>query len=279
MTAILLALAAAGAWGVSDTLGGVATRGRHVLAVMVVARLASLALAGTVVLVTGAPWIGGDWPWAVAAGCTLFGAIVCLYRSLAIGPMSVVAPIFATGATVPVLWGIVGDEAPGLLTCAGLVVALSGCVLTARAPGQPGMAPDRRGVAFAAGAAVLIGVGLVLMDHAAEQGALTAVLVERATEVVIALVVAALVWRRVAPDLRRPPGIVPLVGLIDVTAATLYTVATREGLLPVVSVLASLYPAVTVLLARIFLGERLSRVQAVGAAVTLLGVAVVAGTG
>lgn len=278
MTAILLALTAAGAWGVSDTLGGYASRGRHVLAVMFIARLASLVLIGTVVLAVGAPWIGDDWPYAVAAGVTLFGAIVCLYRALAIGPMSVVAPIFATGAAVPVLWGVVSGEAPGAPTFVGLVVALCGCVLTARAPSEPGMTPDRRGLVFASGAAFLIGIGLTLTDRAAEQGALSAILVERATEVVIVVLVVAVVWGRVAPDLRRP-GVVPLVGLIDVIAASLYTLATREGLLPVVSVLASLYPAVTVLLARIFLGERLSRTQALGAAITLAGVGLVAGTG
>lgn len=278
MTAILLALTAAGAWGVSDTLGGYASRGRNVLAVMLIARLAGLVLIGTVVLLAGATWIGDDWPYAVAAGTTLFVAIACLYRALAIGPMSVVAPVFATGAAVPVLWGVAGGEVPGSLTFVGLIVALCGCVLTARAPATPGMAPDRRGLAFASAAALLIGVGLTLTDRAAEGGALSAILVERATEVVIVVLVVAILWRRVAPDLRRP-GIIPLVGLIDVTAASLYTIATREGLLPVVSVLASLYPAVTVLLARIFLHERLSRTQALGAAVTLAGVGLVAGTG
>lgn len=278
MTAVALALAAAGCWGVSDTLGGWAARGRHVLAVLLLSRLAGLALVGVVVVATSAPWIGGDWPYAVAAGATLFGAISCLYRALAIGPMSVVAPIFATGAAVPVLWGVAAGEAPGVVTCAGLVVALGGCVLTSRAPASPGMQPDRRGVAFAAASALLIGVGFTLMDRAAVDGALAAVLVERATELVIVAVVVAALWGRIGGDVRRP-GLVPVIGLIDVSAASLYTLATREGLLPVVSVLASLYPAVTVLLARVLFHERVSRPQAAGVVLALAGVAVVAGTG
>jgi drug/metabolite transporter (DMT)-like permease len=278
MTAILLALGAAGAWGVSDTLGGHASRGRHVLAVMLLTRVAGLVLVAAVVPAIGAPWIGGDWPYAVVAGLALLAAIVCLYRALAIGPMSVVAPIFATGAAVPVLWGVAGGEVPGAATFVGLLVALGGCVLTARAPASAGMAPDRRGLVLASGAALLIGVGLTLMDRAGEHGALSAILVERATEAVVLVVLVAVLRRRVAADLRRP-GAVPLVGWIDVSAASLYVLATQEGLLPVVSVLASLYPAVTVLLARLFLGERLSRTQALGAALTLAGVALVAGTG
>jgi drug/metabolite transporter (DMT)-like permease len=116
------------------------------------------------------------------------------------------------------------------------------------------------------------------MDAAAEHDAVAAVFTERAVEVVL---VGLLVLARPAtfvPHLRAP-GLLPLAGTIDVSASLLFALASRQGLLPVVSVLASLYPVVTVLLARALLAERLSRGQAAGAALTLVGVAVVAGAG
>lgn len=278
MTAILLALLASAAWGTSDFIGGRASRGRHVIGVMAITRPAGLVLIAIVVLIGGGPVVGDHWVHAVAAGVMLVGGMWCLYRALAIGPMSVLAPIFATGAVVPVLWGIVSGEAPGAFTFVGLALAGAGSVLAARAPSTDGARVEPRGVAYALGAAVGIGIGLLLTDIAAEQDALSAVLVERTTEVVIVIGLLAARWRSWSPALRRP-GLLPLAGTIDVTASLLFAVASRSGLLPVVSVLSSLYPVVTVLLARALLAERMSRAQAGGAAVTLLGVAVVAASG
>ncbi|EHN12606.1 protein of unknown function DUF6 transmembrane [Patulibacter medicamentivorans] len=278
MTAILLALLASGAWGTSDYIGGRASRERHALAVMALTRAVGLALLVVLVLATSSPWIGDDWPLAVAAGVALFGGMLCLYQALAIGPMSIVAPIFATGAVVPVLWGIADGEAPGALAIIGLAAAVGGCVLTARAPGTPGMRADRRGIAFALGAAAGLGSGLALLDGAAERAALTAVLVERAVELVLVAGAFAVLWRTLAPQLRGA-GLLPLAGLIDVSAQALFALASRSGLLPVVAVLSSLYSVVTVLLARALLDERLSRTQAGGAGLTLVGVGLVAAGG
>nr|WP_246852237.1 EamA family transporter [Patulibacter sp. SYSU D01012] len=192
--------------------------------------------------------------------------------------MSVVAPIFATGAIVPVLWGIVDGEAPTAWTFVGLAVAVAGSILAARAPSVAGERPDPRGLAFAVVAAVGIGLGLVLTDRAAEHDAVSAIVVERATEVVLAALVLLARPSRIPAAVRRP-GILPLAGVLDVTASLLFAIASRTGLLPVVSVLSSLYPVVTVLLARALLDERLSRAQTGGAVLTLVGVAVVAAAG
>jgi drug/metabolite transporter (DMT)-like permease len=233
---------------------------------------------GVIVLIGGGPVIGDRWVEAMLSGVSLIGGMWCLYRALAIGPMSVLAPIFATGAIVPVLWGVVSGEAPNAFTFAGLAVAGAGSVLAARAPSTDGERVDPRGVAYALGAALGIGIGLVLTDVAAEQDALSAVFVERLTEVVIVVALLASRWRTWGPQLRSP-GLLPLAGTIDITASLLFAVASRTGLLPVVSVLSSLYPVVTVLLARALLAERMSRGQFGGAALTLVGVAFVAAAG
>lgn len=278
MTALLLALLASAAWGTSDFIGGRATRGRHVVGVLGITRPTGLVIVGVLVVIGGGPVVGERWVAAACSGASLIGGMWCLYRALAIGPMSVLAPIFATGAIVPVLWGVLSGEAPNAFTFAGLAVAGAGSVLAARAPSTDGGHVEPRGVAYALGAALGIGVGLVLTDFAAEQDALSAVFVARATEVVIVVSLLAARWRTWGPELRSP-GLLPLAGAIDISASLLFAVASRTGLLPVVSVLSSLYPVITVLLARALLDERMSRAQAGGAALTLFGVAVVAASG
>lgn len=275
MTAILLALLASTAWGTSDFVGGTASRGRPVLGVLALMRAMGLAAIVVLVLVTSAPWVGDRWPIAALAGVTMLGGMLCLYRALAIGPMSVVAPIFATSAIVPVLWGIVHGETPGAIAFGGLAIAVAGSILAARSPGTDGAATDPRGVLFAIVAAVGLGLGLALLKEASVHAALSAVMVERAVEVLVIAV--ALAWspRTIGSKLRKP-GLLPFAGLIDMTAIVSFSLATRSGLLPVVAVLSSLYPVVTVVLARVLHDERLSRVQAIGATLTLLGVAVVA---
>lgn len=275
MTAILLALLASASWGASDFVGGTASRGRPVLGVLALMRSMGLAAILVLVVVTSAPWVGDRWPIAAAAGVTLLGGMLCLYRALAIGPMSVVAPIFATSAIVPVLWGIVHGETPGPIAFVGLAVAVFGSILAARSPGTDGEATDPRGVLFAIAAAIGLGLGLALLKEASVHAALSAVLVERAVEVL--LIAVALAWspRTIGAKLRKP-GLVPFAGIIDMTAIVCFSLATRSGLLPIVAVLSSLYPVVTVVLARALHDERLSRVQAIGAGLTLLGVAVVA---
>lgn len=294
MIGVLGALVASLAWGTSDFLGGRASRGRHVLAVLAITRPTGLAGVGLLVLLLPTGALGDRWPFAVLAGVVLLAGMLCLYRALAIGPMPVVAPIFTTAAIIPALVGIVRGEEPTLLVGAGLVLAGGGAILAARTPreagasagaGRGGTAPPpadgprpASGVAYAVAAAALIGLGLTLVDHAAEADPLRTILVERATETVIVLSVLALGWRRLGGDL-LPIWPIPLIGLIDLTANVGFAFASRGGLLPVVAVLASLYPVVTVLLAWAILHERTTRTQLVGAALTLVGVGVVAAAG
>jgi drug/metabolite transporter (DMT)-like permease len=278
VTAILLALLAAGTWGTSDFIGGRASQTRHVLGVMILTRPLGLVVIGAVAALGGGAFVADGWELAVLAAFVLFAGTYCLYLALSIGPMSVVAPVFTLSVAVPVLYGLVNGEEPSGLQLAGLAVAVVGSALAARAPSTEGERTDPRGIAFALAAAVGMGGGLALMDAAADHDAVAAVFVERGTEVVLVVLMVLARPRALVPHLRSP-GLLPLAGTIDVSASLFFALATRQGLLPVVSVLASLYPVVTVLLARAFLAERLSRGQAAGAALTLVGVAVVAGSG
>jgi drug/metabolite transporter (DMT)-like permease len=218
-----------------------------------------------------------------AAACVgLTGAVGlgCFYTALAIGAMSVVAPITATGALVPVVVGIAGGDSPGALQAVGMVAAVVGILLVTQ-DGQAGPGrtrTSRLSIALAFAAALTIGVGLVAIDRAVDSGVLNAAMWARVASVALLLPAAQLL--RPSPEAVRGR-IWPIVavGLFDAGALTLYAVSTTKGLLSIVAVMASLYPVVTVLLARVVLSEEVRRIQAIGIACALSGVAVVGAGG
>lgn len=276
MLAIALALASAVSYGVADFLGGAAARRLALPVVLAASQGAGLVAIATVVALRGTPAPEGPAiPLAVGAGVAGTIGIAALYAALAAGPMSVVAPIGGMAAIVPVVAGLAIGELPSALQNGGIVVAISGVVLASRAPGDPATASARRGIAFAAVAAVGIGFLLVFLDAASEADPYWASLVQRVTSTSL-LALALLLLR---PSLRmRPPHALALVavGILDVGANTLFAVATTTGLVGVVSVLASLYPVVTVALARVVYRERLTRTQTAGVGAALTGVALIA---
>ena len=211
--------------------------------------------------------------WAALAGAAGIVALGAFYRGLAIGTMSVVAPISATAAAVPVLVGLAEGERPGALQVAGMAAALAGVILASREPIEEGGAPpNRAAVGLALVAAAGFGTFFVGIDRASATADVPwVILVQRCCS----LALLALATLAVRPELPRDPGSIALLGLIgvlDLGANGLYALATTEGLLSVVAVLGSLYPAVTVVLARLVLAERVSRPQEVGVALTLAGV-------
>ena len=145
MLAVALALAASVSWGSADFLGGLTTRRATLWAVVVGSQAVGLAGAALVVVLAGRPWIGfaGLWP-ALLGGLAGSVAVVTFYRALAIGTMSVVAPISATSALIPFVWGLAGGERPTGLQLAGVALAVAG-VLLASVEGS------RRGAAVGAG--------------------------------------------------------------------------------------------------------------------------------
>jgi drug/metabolite transporter (DMT)-like permease len=215
---------------------------------------------------------------AVAAGALGALALTAFYRALAIGTMSVVAPVSATGALVPVTVGLLAGDRPGRIQLAGIAAAVIGVILASRELDESsGKAPEssRTSIGLALVAALGFGAFFVGMDAAAGADVLWALVASRTASVAL-LAVGVLALR---PSLRlggRGAAALVGVGALDVSANGLYAAASTAGLLSLVSVLGSLYPVVTVLLARAVLDERVRPVQAVGIVAAMAGVAMIA---
>jgi drug/metabolite transporter (DMT)-like permease len=272
--AVVLALVSSLMWGGSDFLGGLRSRTLPAFAVVGGSQACGLLAIGVVAVATGAgrgpaSWLG----WAVASGVVGASALVCFYAALGSGTMGVVSPIAALGTVVPVLVAVAAGERPSHLTLAGLVLALLGAV-AASGPELRGGAGTRP-VVLAALAGVGFGLALVCIERGSRSDAVMTLTGMRATSVAGFLVAALLL--RSTGGLR--PAAVPslaVIGVGDVGANLTFALASQRGLLSITSVLGSLYPVVTVLLARVLLHERLTRVQLVGVATALAGVALVA---
>ena len=278
MLAVALGLAASVSWGLADFIGGTKSRTLDVLAVLVVSQSAALALLLVAVAARG-EGLPGVEPLLYAAGAGAAGVagLAALYRGLAVGAMAVVAPIAALGAGIPVVVGLLTGDRPGAVQVGGIALALAGVALAAReeAP-EGGGARLAVGAGLAAAAAVGIGLFLLGMDAAGDDDVLWALTAARLTSVVLlGLVVVA---TRPAIGTTRPhlPA-VAAIGVLDLGANALFTLAATEGLVSVAAVCSSLYPVVTIVLAASLLGERVRRWQAVGIALVLLGVIAIAG--
>jgi drug/metabolite transporter (DMT)-like permease len=280
MLPVILALAASAAWGGADFLGGRASRGMGALGVATVSKLFGAAGLAVVCLIAGDVPSRTEAAWAIGAG--LFGAVglVELYRSLALGPMSLVAPLTACGGAVPVVVAFAAGDIPEPLTSVGLVVAFAGAVIVSR-PAEAGAATPgmgRAAVIHSLVAAGTLGLGLTFLQQAAKApGDATLGLSLAAALTTAAVLVATSATRRA---LEAPPRfLLPAVagcGVLDVSANVLFAQASAQGEAAAVAVLASLYPLATVLLARIWLGERMSASQGAGVLAALAGVAAIA---
>jgi drug/metabolite transporter (DMT)-like permease len=274
MLAVLLGLASSASWGLADFLGGVASRRAPALAVVAFSQAVGLllALALLVVLRPDVP-APGDLLLGALAGLSGVAGLVAFYRGMAVGSISIVAPVSALGALVPLTLDLARGRDPGALALAGMAVALAGAALAARAPGPA----SRRGIGLALVAAVGFGAFFALLGEASDgAGALWALAAARTGSAPPA-VAAVLVLGTATGILRgRLLGMVVLAGMLDAGANLLFALGTTRGLVSVVAVLGSLYPVVTVALAGAVLGERLSRLQAAGAALALAGVVVIA---
>jgi drug/metabolite transporter (DMT)-like permease len=201
--------------------------------------------------------------------------IAAFYRALATGTISIVSPVSACGALVPVVLSLAAGERPGGLALVGSAIALAGAVLASVHEYAGDHPAARSSIVLAATAALGIGGFLFFLGHAARGGhSLPALLGGRSASLPL-LVAGALVTRS---SMRLPRAEVPAVagiGLLDVGANALFAAAAQRGYLSIVSVLGSEYPVVTVLLAQTILHERISRPQKAGIALALVGVGIV----
>lgn len=278
MAAIALGLSSSLCWGFADFMGGIQSRRYAALSVTAVSQAAGTVLIVVVVLASGraAPGVTSLLP-AAAAGAAGAVALVSFYRALAIGTMSVVAPIAATGAVVPVAVGLAGGDRPGPLQALGMAAAVIGVVLASREfhDDAERRAAGRTSVWLALAAALGFGLFFVGLKASASHDILWTLLAAR-VGALIALAGPLIALRsRLAVGVRSLP-VIAVIGVLDISANGLFAVASTKGLLSVVSVVSALYPVATVLLARFILKERVLRVQAVGIVAALAGVALIA---
>lgn len=277
MLPLILALLASTSWGVADFLGGLKSRSLPVLVVLGCSQPIGLLAIGLLVALRGVgPPDAAFVPFALAGGVAVTVGISAFMRALAVGTMSIVAPISAVGSVVPVIAGFLAGERPVAGQLIGMGLATVGVVLAAREAPKPGEAsrPIAAGAALAVVAALGFGLFLTAMHRASEDDAYWATLVQRLAT--IGLLAIAILARQPSfrPAGAHVPGLVA-VGILDVSAAVLFAVASSQGMVSLIAVLASLYPIVTVFLAYVVLGERLAWIQRFGAAAAFGGVALI----
>lgn len=271
---VILALFSSLVWGLSDFLGGTLSKKRKVIAV--IGGSQSFGLVFVSLLAIGfhawtwnqSVWING----AIAGAMGLLG-LIGFYTALATGQMGIVAPISSLSAVVPVTIGLVQGERPSSVQLTGIVVALVGVIL-ASGPELNGKV-DPRPVFLALFAALTFGFAVYFMAQGAQINPTMTVTAMRVVQVSI-VVVLFLAIRNLGGLVKRDIPMLATIGASDAGANVLYTFAASLGLLSVVSVLGSLYPIVTVLLAWWIHKERLMRIQYIGIAITFSGVALLA---
>jgi drug/metabolite transporter (DMT)-like permease len=295
--AIGLALGSSLVYGVSDFLGGLKSKSLPLLWVLLISQGSALVLLALIVPASaGGPPSGEYLAFAVLAGLSEAVGVAALYRGLAVGVMSIVAPVAATAPVVPVIVAIFLGELPAPIQGVGIVLALSGIAIISWGrrpdeqppvrcpPGEvPGAGTGRFRVSREVATSILFGLltalgfggFLVGMDAASEGSVPWALLVARLASVA-AFATAYLVTRPPLKVRRSELPVLALIGFLIIGADSLYAVASTEGLLSVVVVLSSLYPAVTIALARVYLNERLQRRQQVGVAAALGGAVAIA---
>jgi len=284
MIAVSLGLIAALSWGLSDFLGGLQTRTVRLAVVLAVSMTSGLATIVAVLLVAHRQLPDDGRLWcAVAAGPASVIALGLLYQAMARGPIIVVAPVAAVGAVIPVLWGMATGDGLGLAQAAGILLALSGATLASweAGPAETEGSLPAAAASAAVGAALAIGLFLVLVGRASQVDALWAAGIMRGSAWVVAMVLLVTAGSRGVRDMttlpRRTFGLLALVGVTDIVAETSYALATTHVQVGVAAVIASMYPVVTVALAAVVLGERVHGRRGVGVVLALAGVAALTG--
>jgi drug/metabolite transporter (DMT)-like permease len=281
----LLALVSAIVWGVADFVGGLASRRSTPLQTLIITTPTGLLGVIPLAILVGGNVHGSVLPGLAAGVCGAVG-ILLLYAALTLGPMGVVSPISAVlGAAIPVLVGLARGERPGVPAYVGMVLAVVAIVTVGLEPSSPTddashqrLSP--RALLLAIGAGIGIGGFFAIIAQAPSDAGLWPVVFARSMSTTIMLTLAA-IWmlrgvRPLLPPTRSVRLQAALAGLLDVGANVFFLVATQSGLLSIVAVLGSLYPAATVFLARFVLAERLRPMQKVGMVTSIVAAALLA---
>jgi len=270
---IVLALGASLTWGFADFFGPLFGRALGALRVLVYVQLGGLVGIAVIVAARGKGPESATALLAIPAAISGTLGLYAYYRGIAVGAVSVVAPVAGVSAAIPVVVGVVSGDRPSTWQLLGIAAALLGVFLASREPGH-GTTRFAAGVGLALLAAIGFGGYFPPMHAAGNADFWWASLIFRITST--SAIGAAVLVRR--PPLAMPPvqlSLVALVGMGDMLGNLFFAAASTSGLVSVTSVLASLYPIVTVLLARFLLAERVARSQEAGIALTLAGVALI----
>ena len=276
------ALLSAGLVGGADFLGGVASRRMWPIRVAARAQGIGLVVALPAAVVVGADRVtSGDIGWSVASGLAVGAGLAFFYSALALGQISVIAPATAlVGAVLPVAVGLARNERPGLPALIGISAALAAVAIVSVAPSNGAVtdAAARRALASAVVAGLCFGLFLICLAQIGKTAGLWAVPLSRAASAALLMLVIVLAPRREKVPARQLGAVILAIGVLEVAAVVSLVIAFRHGTLAIASVLASLYPVTTVLLAAFVLHERLSRLQ-LTAVLLALGAVVLISTG
>jgi drug/metabolite transporter (DMT)-like permease len=270
--AAALALAAAASWGVGDFFGGLKSRSLQPVAVLIVAQPIGSALLAIWVAARGQGPPDASVLWACLASCFGTAGLIAFYRGMAAGALSIVAPIAGAGAAIPVVWGVAQGDNPSVYQQIGFVAALAGIVLSSWER-RPDAARLAAGAGWAAVAMLAFGGYYIPMHAASHQDYLWPAFVFRLTSTTIVLL--AWLWLKPPRAVRADLWALAAVGVLDTGGNVFFAAASEHGVVSVVSILASLYPVATVLLARAILHEHVQRTQELGVVLALTGIVLV----
>jgi len=268
-------LTAVGVWGASDFLGGVGARRANAFLFTAIVHISGLVVISTLALMTHAPFPGNSsLVWSLMAGSVGGIALALFYRSLASGNMGLVAPVTAVlGAAIPTIVTACAEGFPGYRHVLGFLLAGIGVWLISRTEAGGGR-PEGLGMA------VLAGIGFagfyLCIHHAGNASALWIAACSRSASLLVTGAFV-LIGRHLRAVSTPVLGIAVLAGILDITGSSAFIRASQIGRLDDAVVLSSLYPAVTVLLARIFLHEHFSRARTIGMVAALAAVPMIAG--
>lgn len=274
--AILLSLVTAAVFGIGDFYGGMAAKRARVIQVVAGSHLVGAVGALVAALLVAEQFDWGDVGLGAIGGAFGMGGVVLLYRRLSVGPMSVVAPLTAiTSAVVPAAWGIIGGERLSLLGWIGIGIGLLAVTLVSITPDsdvdQAPVTPAVIGESLLAGTG--FGAMFIFLDATSAESAPWPVVGARVFTSSMLIITILIVARRtgssVLPEDRGAWPVIALVGLLDTGSNVTFVYASNLGQLSVVGVLSALYPISTVILARVVLGERMTKVQGAGCVAAL----------
>jgi drug/metabolite transporter (DMT)-like permease len=276
---VALALLSAISFGVSDFVGGIASRRVAALRVVLVSYPLAMVLLGLLAAVVGGPISAGAVVWGSLGGISQACGVWWLYAALGAGPISVVSPLTAVlSAAVPVGVGIAIGDRPGLVAAVGIALAMVAVVLVSREATDEDVTPHRftMGVAsLAIGSGVAFGLNFALIHQTPVESRLWPLLFARMSASMLVIIVAA-ASRNLRVPFGKPLRLALTLPVLDASANVAMLLALHASLLSLTGVLISLYPAATVVLAMAVLRERVTRWQTLGMVLAAVSVAMIA---